>query len=358
MRKLAGIIFLSMSSLFGFNHICPGEFTVEGVYLYVKPDVGNTYFATNNSYYAVADNGADKELAAGKIVDNDLEYTSAFRVGAYYSFCECPIDIRGFYTRVSSNNTASVSPQNGLAPSALIPDDLESTGTGAVGNGTLITNVSSYLNLVFQRGDALIAHSLCSDWCGNWMNVFGGLEIIDINFDSLNSRSETINAVSNTAAVFNNNKVFGIGPEVGLESKFSLCRPGFCRRFVPECLTLVSKGSFSLMAVQNKLSLNEYGTFGNNDDDNPQSEPYSSEVNSGSNWGVIWSAYCQLGVAMEKRISCVNTSLEIGYEFDLYSQVLERQLRLSSLPVNNRTDFSLQSFLSSLSCGLFNPSCA
>jgi hypothetical protein len=329
MRKLTFVALLSMSSLFGFNHICPGDFTVEGDYLYLKPDIGHTYFAASDTTVITAGN-VSYYLPSGSYVSCDPDFTSAFRVGVYYGLCECPIEIRGFYTRLNSNYTNSANSEEGQAPFPLFDAALRSP---------FVTSASSITDLTFQRGDIIGAHNVFSNWCGSWINVFGGFQILDISLKQI----QGIESLRNSVLNFNNNasnlEVFGIGPEIGFESKYTPCWLGVCERFIPQCLSFVSKGSFSLMALRNEINSLQNGILGNSSSP-PQATPYSiNGPRKGSNWRGIWSAYAQLGVSVEKRISCVKTAWEIGYEFDFYNQALTRIVNTAPF---TRPDFSLQ----------------
>jgi hypothetical protein len=349
MRKLLFVSLMSFSSLFGFSQVCPGELTIEGDYLYLKPNVGPTYFATTDTL--INSSTGDGIGPNGEMLNNDLEFSSGFRVGVFYGLCECPVDIRGYYTRLTSNRTTDIGPQDGLLPSSLYPFRDISDNLSIADQGEVLTLASSSLGLTYQRGDALMALEVHRRPCESWINIVGGFEIFSVNLDEeyYSTVQEQIPGDDPSTAIFNpinRQNVFGIGPELGFESKYSPCWPWPCSRFVPDCLSFVSSGSFSLLATRNKPEI-----VGKELRANATPRVFSIQnVTGDSSWGVSWAAHMQLGVTVEKPFQCLHTVFEIGYEFDFYSQVLNRSM--FTVPQNlddnspygpmNSQNFSLQ----------------
>jgi hypothetical protein len=342
MRKLAIVTLISFSSLFGFNQICPGDVTVQGEYLFLKPGIGDTWFATTNTVSVANEvlTAAPLVAESGTLVNNDLEFSSGFRVGAFYALCECPVEIRGLYTRLTSSRQTSLSPQDGLFPSQFYPYHLTANPDADLETTTLLT--SSSINLTYQRGDALLAHEVYSRPCEMWINAYGGFEVVQIDLQEnyLSTFQEGGGDGPNTYKPDFAQDFFAIGPEVGFESKYKPCWPWPCSRFFPDCLAFVSNGSFSLLAARSEPSSTIFRTV----DTTESAGSISSSLDNDSTWRVSWAAHLQLGVTVERAIACVHSVLEVGYEFDFYSQALDRNnyFHPGGYVPSTSQDFSLQ----------------
>jgi hypothetical protein len=332
---------------------------LQGEYLYLKPDIGDTWFATTNTTQYVATDDPFYSLfrPSGTLVDNDLDFSSGFRVGAFYAFCECPLEIRGLYTRLTSSNSKAVEPQDGLNPSSIYPQAETFVITQPPNPSTRPVSSTSSIHLTYQRGDALIAKEIYSLPCEFILNTFGGLEVVQID---LEEEYSVRSSPGGLPSLFRPNYIqdfFAIGPKLGFESKYSPCWPLSCERFIPQCLSFVSSGSFSLLAARSRPKTTVYEEF--------RASPLSGEIfisnqiSNTSNWRVSWAAHLQLGVSIEKAISCVHSVFEVGYELDFYNQALNRKnyanfgvdRDVSGVAPSFRQDFSLQGLYF---CGKFS----
>ena len=291
MKKLIVLILIfSTTALIAHRHPYPGKWTVQGSYLYLMPDVGDTYFVVDDT---LDDNGG--QGPHGTRASNDFGFHSGFRVGGAYEFCQCDRSINAYYSRLKADVSKTIA-----------ADDLWSiVGNGEVSGTILHRNGSAYSknDILYQRFDLLLDQQLYS-CCGLNLSILGGLEygfyklITDIEYirDDIAIFFGTYNEIS---------KTWGIGPQLGLGGAYDICCFSRC---CPGILSANFSTSASLLASRRELRNKQNAT---------SSAGITDQMDEPT-WRVNPAFHASVGLSYATSFSCFNTVFEIGYEFHTY----------------------------------------
>lgn len=290
--RFLSLSFLLGGSLLAYTHPCPGGWAFDAEYLLLFPTVDDTYF--------VFDSPVTTDFPNGTRENNDFDFQSGFRVGGAYAFCDCGLEVQGYYTRLRATESKTVSGSHLWA---------------TIGRPDLVSNFEDYagsassdLDLLYQRADGFFAKKIfCC--CGWDFYVEGGIEYA---FIRLREEIGYRNDEEDVGVIFQKSRTWGIGPQFGFELDYAICQCSFC---CPGTLSLVGASSGSILSskTQDKAQnlLNDEFADGVNFEDR-------------HTWRLIPAWHARVGLNYAMCFSCLNASLEVGYEFNTYIRALSR----------------------------------
>lgn len=306
MRKRLGMFFLatallSSSAYASFSNECCEEYCdsycnrwkLGAEFLYFLPTFDDTYFVLESP-----DDRTDKRTGTRR--NNDFNFRPGFRVGGALELCNCSQgEFQVFYTHLRCSHKKTVRGDflwATIGSTAFAGDFEEYTGTA-----------SSNLNFLYQRVDGLYSHPF---WCNNnyKINGFFGLEYANLR---LKEHYEFAEEGSTPGIIRQNARTWGIGPELGFNFDYLICRtPRFCCG----ALSLVANSSASLLASKTRTS--DFNSIATGD--------IVTDVTDQTTWRVVPALHARIGLNYAACFSRFTTNFEIGYEFNSYIRGLTR----------------------------------
>lgn len=260
-------------------------------FLYLLPTVDDTYFVIVSPTPALPENA--------ERINSDFSFSPGFRVGLTYGLCQCTREAQLYYTRLRSTESKTVS----------------GTGLyGTRGTATIDSGIADYtgtasaaLDLLYQRVDGLLNQQLWGNQ-GFDFSVCAGLEYAYLRLNEYFEYAPTGGLTDIVRTVKQVSKTQAIGPQVGFTLAYDLFHQAY---FLPGALSFVTHSSGSILAARTHelLALPNTGGF---------------DVGDERSWRVVPAFHARLGLNYEMCFSCVNTSLEVGYEFNTYLRGLSR----------------------------------
>jgi hypothetical protein len=329
---IAGACLLS-TTLLANAHPAPGQWSVTGEYLYLKPSIDDTYFVIKSP------TPEDNVLVWGDEINNNFKFSSGYRVGLAYAFCECDRELSFSYSHLDANHKKRVRGEF-LNPSVGIEDF-----------SYYLTNYSgtaaSKLHARYQRFDALFSQKIFQ-CCGTDIRLVLGLEYADLKAgQKMRYRQEDQTCDEEGFCVFSgkvkqHSKTWGVGPEVGIDFDYDLCQLSTC---LPGGLSLnfVSTGSLLLGESKSHLAFRYKTSEGN----------YPFDVRQQKSTRIIPAYHAKLGINYDFCLCNWEGSVGVGYEFNTYLRSLLRTNNAGfygyGLTSHEYNDFDLQGFFASLS---------
>lgn len=296
LKKLSVLAVLglaSASSLSAFLHPAGGQWGVQAEFLYLLPTVEDTFYVTEGSATILGSTATKR--------NNDFDFTPGFRVEGAYGLCDnSELVVR--YARLRATQSDSVS--GFIGP---VRDRFQASAA--------LGSASSNLDLLYQNVEALYDMGIWNS-CKFNLDLQAGLEYAYVR---LNEQYRY-----DFAAGFSTNNLYektqGIGPQIGLAFNWDVydvscgCMPGK--------LSFVSRTATSLLVSETEF--NQQALVG------PTPQPFN--VQDDSTWRIVPAFHARFGFNYETCFSCLNASLEIGYEFHSYVRAISRELFNSGIP--------------------------
>lgn len=303
---------LAMGSLCADSQPGPGGLEVSADFLYLMPTFDDTYFVINSP--------AGSTFPNGSRLNNDFDFKPGFRVGVAGGFGNGCTDFAITYTRLSGNQNRSVS---GTNLSATI-------GRADVAGGfdNYAGTAGSQLHLIHHRVDALVGQKVINCY-GVDLSVQFGLEYAFLRLNEANNYEVTGGA---TAAINQKSRTWGVGPELGFTLNYLLMQD------TPACpgtLTFKALSSGSLLTGETETSQN-----------NTLTGATLLDVTDQTTWRLMPAIHARIGFNYNTFLCDMETSLEIGYEFNSYLRGLSRTIYpddvADGLSKNVYSNFDLQ----------------
>ena len=323
--------FCSFSTLLLANsHPAPGEWEVEGEYLFLKPAVDDTYFVIDTPSTVEIDSPT---VLIGNEKNNNLDFNSGYRVGIAYTFCDCETEMALKYTQFNADHKRTIAGEY-LSPTIGIEDF-----TYEMADYTGFAH--SKVGVQYQRADGLFAQKMC-ECKGLDFRVVFGVEFADLNVH------QHIQYVPNslvdsryTSRVNQKSNTWGVGPEIGIDYNFAL---GQCFDCMPDGLSFNVYSTGSLLIAESKSKVHFHYSS--------STTTYPYEVSQEKSTRVIPAFH--MGAALNYDL-CMwdwDTSIGIGYEFNTYLNSLLKTTNIAyygyGLTSSNYNNFSLQGLSVSL----------
>lgn len=267
-----------------------GQWKVIGEYLYWQPSVDDTYFVIDSPESTTFPNGTRK--------NNDFNFHSGYRVGGAFLFCDCERELQITYTNLNFKQNKEVA-GDFLWATVGRPDVVSAFESFA---GT----ADSGLKFTYQNIDAFYAQQLF-DCCGLDFGVQIGLEAVELKLHE----TYTYTSATTTAIIHQHCKTNGIGPKLGFAIGYELYQSDNCT--CPGTLSLNVISSGSILAADTKTS-----------SDDSLDGVLDLDVSDKKAWRVIPALHARVGLNYDTTFSCVDASLEIGYEFTSFLRGLSR----------------------------------
>lgn len=299
MRKLIRFctmaMILSASSLSANSHAGAGEWEINAQFLLLKPTFDDTYFVIKSPTSTTFPNGEREH--------NDFHFEPGFRVGAAYSFCDCPRELLVSYTYLEDDHTKTITGTN-LWGTLGRPDFTS-------GFENFAGSAQSKLDFLYQRLDALYAQEIYN-CCGLDVYVQAGLEAayVRLQEDYAYTNVPTIGAPT-IGRIDQRSRTSGVGPELGFALDYDFCQSSY--------------GSFSItFLASGSLLASDSSTRGQNTVFDGTVTDTLLNVKDRSTWRVIPALHARAGLNYDVRWSCFDLGLEVGYEFSSYLRALSR----------------------------------
>lgn len=296
MLKKLGLCALLMTACIGSLVANDGSphrrWSIGADYLYLKPSVDDTYFVIDSPILTDFPNGTRE--------NNDFNFHSGYRINAAYEFCDCNRALQVSYSHLGFSQSRTVA-GNFLWATVGRADTVSSFEHYA---GTATSN----LDYLYQRLDVLYAQQVF-DCCKLDVAVQFGLEFAELKLNEDVAYVNNVGPVTNTTAM--HSKVSGVGPQVGLALGYQLYERCGCA--CPGLLSFNVVTSGSLLAAKSKAS--EFDTAAG---------VTITDVSDSSTWRVIPALHLRAGFSYDMCFSCLDASIEIGYEFNSYLRGLSR----------------------------------
>ncbi len=214
------------------------SFSMEASYLYLKPYLNDTYFASI---------GTASGSPGGTLYGNNPEYKSAFRIGAAYTNGFTGRKLMASYTQLSSSS---------------VQQFVGSSLWAARGSADLLANFENYtgtatsdIGLKYRSADILMSEPI--DWGISGLSFLYGAEYAHMNWDDNETYSRTgVLGTSTSSAKFD-----GLGPQAGfsLTSKpfgvFNTFMDGFSLETRATAGLLLATSTSSIADVFNGTSI-------------------------------------------------------------------------------------------------------
>lgn len=209
-KHLTATIFLLLN-IFPIVSLSGGDqWSVTVDYLYFKPSVDDTYFVIKSPEYNISDEFVGEEK------NNRSDFSSGYRLGGAFAFCDCQSKLAVFYTYLSSDHKRRIY-GNELTPTIGIEnfeyDMAEYSGVA-----------KSKLSSSYQRVDALYAHKSYEN--NNLdLHIILGLEYADLEVHQhTDYLPDSLESSFYSSEVKQKTSTYGIGPQIGFDFSYDLCR--------------------------------------------------------------------------------------------------------------------------------------
>lgn len=289
------LLLLCTGSSYAYLHPCPGQWGVEAEFLYLLTSIDDTYF--------VIDSPTSSTAPAGKRKNNDFGFQPGFRVGGVYAFCDCDREFRASYTRLRSTTREEVFGNflwATVGAGAFTAEFENYTGTATSDN-----------DLLYQRVDGFFTQKVW-DCCNLDLYLYGGFEYAYIRVrEDLEYRRTVVVEELPLGEVNQKSKVWGIGPQFGLEFDYDICSISWC---YPGTLSLRGQTTGSILVSKTLAKASNDTTAGS-----------ALDVDDNRTWRIVPAWHARLGLNYATCFSCFGASLEIGYEFNTYIRAVNWQ---------------------------------
>lgn len=291
----ASLAVLSIGSLAAANYDpSNGQWRVIGEYLYWAPSVDDTYFVIDSAVSTIFPNGKRK--------NNDLNFHSGYRIGGDYLFCDCNRALQVTYTNLNFKQNKTVTGDFLWATNGT------ETLTGIFRNYS--GSAESHLKFQYQNLDAFYAQELF-DCCGLDFGIQLGFEAVELKLNE----TDTYSAAAETGFVHQHSKTNGIGPKIGFSVGYNLFESKDCDCSSTLSLNFLTAGS--LLAADTKTHID--ASLGTSD-----GTTSILDVSNKKDWRVVPALHARVGLNYDMVFSCVEASLEVGYEFTSFLRGLTR----------------------------------
>lgn len=284
---------LALCILFGGIHSClgyikpdPCEYALTLEWIYFHPLVDDNYFVFNSS-------NSDSDDRFGSRLANELSFHSGFRLEGAYGLGNGCENFQVAWTHLCTADTQKQTGQF-LALTQGVPDVNQFNYL----NGS----ASSTIEILFDRVEALFGRTLCRT-CNLEILGEAGLQYSTIE------RKDRLSAsgLNPTALVTDNYQTkadyWGIGPQLNLIGQRQC-----------GCINIIGSASSALLLGQNESKVIANAT--NNAD--------FANATSRSIWRMVPNFQARLGLDYTFCLYCVNSHIQIGYEFLTYLRVIDR----------------------------------
>ena len=340
MRTLLALFFLSLftsSSLIQASEddpLCVYEPIIEEqncqeyprfTLLYLKPSIDDSHYVLSSF-----DNTFNGSLyPKGKRHQNTTSFTPGFSVEGQSVLCPNTSALALSYTYFQAHSSASTSGD-------FLYDTNGFPGFGSQDSPVYRGTARSKNSYLFHAADVAYHRCFARLFPEQFTFVLG-LDFAFIQFKEHTTSTGTFTSDSAQRALRNNLKrtsqFFGVGPEIGLRYEHLL--PNLCS--LPGEWSVNGKAKGSLLCGYTKSDL-RYITL--------RTGPGGVSVLNGDVWRVIPSASADLGIAYHFQCAPFNSTLEIGYEWMVYSQCISKVTGLDTAFAGDTIDlfnnFSLQ----------------
>ncbi len=246
------------------------RFAVEGEFIYFKPQFDDPFYATTSS---------SGTLTLGDRHANDFSFEPGFRIGAYYSLCDCAGDLGIRWTRLHTSTSDSAS---GIVLIKGFNDDFLGTA-------------SANFELDYDAIDFFYRRAIYFE-CPFDLVYGAGLHVDFFKFD--NTVSTTGQAVISDAGKI---KTWGIGPEVFFQGQY---------RFT-NCFSLVMNAKTALLAQHYDVKRVEV-----------LSGTTIIDLQDDKIWRLVPFFDIRFGINSQFCVCRFPISVEVGYEFLDYVKAL------------------------------------
>lgn len=280
MLTVISLLFITPSLTYGWVRPNPCHWGISGEYLYLLPMISESFYAQQSN-----SNGA---LAAGERYNNDLTFTSAYRLTAMYALGNRFTDFQLIWTHLPKlSHTTSVS-----------------GNLFAIRNSSNITSARSTIDVGFYSLEGIF---------GVWGYKSNPIDFIfhtGVHYTNLDFK-ETIeyeiveSDVRRISITQNRSDIWGIGPEIAFALNYPFLGNLFCGR---GALSFCSDVKGALLASRYQPRFQEDISFSNDE----------------KRWGLVPFWDIRLGMSYTMSLSCMTTSLEIGYEMIYYHNAIDR----------------------------------
>ena len=289
---------------------------VSAEYLFLKPSVDDPYFVISG--VANGDN-----VPNGKKIKNDFGFHSGWRLRGRYHFCDSCFSFDGSYLQLNAQDRKTV--QGSALWGTSGPPFLLNTVQNEPGTA------SSENTLFYQRVDTLFSQSV--NLSSFAFTFFEGVELAHL---SLQQKTDFA-LVAVAGEVNNRSRVWGVGPQFGVEGEYEL--------FWSACgvtrLKGVATGSLLVASSKQNVKVTQSSV--------------SWSVQDEAVWRMIPAVHARLGVDYTTCICRMPAAIEIGCQFDFYHKALGKEVFTDSTARGaafvDYLDVSLQGFYASLSIG-------
>lgn len=296
MLKKLGLCALLMTACIGSLVANDGSphrrWSIGADYLYLKPSVDDTYFVIDSPITTTFPNGTRE--------NNDFNFHSGYRINAAYEFCDCNRQLQLSYSHLGFSQSRTVT--GNFLWATMGRADLTATFENYTGTA------NSDLDFLYQRLDVLYAQEVFN-CCKLDVAVQFGLEFAELKLNE--EYTYTITAGPTVGVINQHSKVSGVGPQIGVALGYELYERCGCA--CPGVLSFNVLSSGSLLAAKSKASENDVSAG-----------VTLLDVSDSSTWRVIPALHLRAGFSYDMCFSCLDASIEIGYEFNSYLRGLTR----------------------------------
>lgn len=317
----------STCTVLGGSHPADGEWSATGSCLYFKPYFDNAFFVVSSDNLTGILNGVDKK--------NNFEYAPGYRIGLSYAFCGCDREVGVTYSNLDCEHHRTVNGNNlfptiGIERYTLVMANYKGFAT-------------SKLGLEYDRTDALLYQRFYD--CNNLrLRAVLGFEYANIRADQkIQYVPEDLANNFYTSKVKTDSKFWGVGPEVGIDADYELCR---FYRVVPGALSLNFVSTASLLLGQSRDSVKISYT----DETNTTN---TFDVSQKKTTRVIPAIHANLNINYNFTFCGCNALISAGYEYNTYpracQQVVNDSYFGSGLLSNQYNTVDMQGFVGTFS---------
>lgn len=279
-------------SLFASCRSQAKTWTFEGTYLYLLPTIDDSYFAIKSPASTVFPHGTRE--------NHNCRFHSGFRGGIIFAPQDfCGRQFRGYYTRLSTNQTKTV--KGDFLWATLGHPDLASSFENYAGEA------SARFDFLYQRGDILFSQKLFR--CKKMDFYFqGGAEFASIHFHE----DYTYTSATDLGLIKQKSKTWGVGPQMGIEFDYAIYHFNFC---CPGDLSFVALASGSLLAAKTHAEVLD-----------TLDGSRIVDIKDKNACRIIPAWHARFGFNYAARVCGFAGAVEVGYEMNSYSRALSRVL--------------------------------
>lgn len=281
---------------------CPGHFGFQAEYLYLYPCLDDPYFVIDASPGTIL-----ASSVAGERIDNSIGFKSGVRLEGAYALCDPCLDARVRWTYLQAR-------EHDLETGRFYP----TIGPTLIGFVLpIVGNAESKFNLNYHTLEGLVGKTVLGGCC----NPFELVAQVGVQYSYANL-SQAITYVAPAGfgdfaiLVQEKSKFWGVGPELALDGAYDL----FClnKRCFPGTLSLTGRATATLLVSK------MHAHYARQSLDTDVSVLLQDDfIDNDANWRIVPAWHLRLGLNYATRcLSCVATSLEIGYEFTSFSKAL------------------------------------